>query len=112
MKIAVVDKQTSIQQPNKAAKTEQEIKLLKRKKACQDFEAILVGKLMKESMAGARKISKGSDAEDARPFGPLEDLTVEMVAEEICESGGVGLWKMLYDQVSQQNGVNGDSGDK
>ena len=84
----------------------------KLKKACQDFEAILVGKLMKESMAGARKISKGSDAEDARPFGPLEDLTVEMVAEEICESGGVGLWKMLYDQVSQQNGVNGDSGDK
>ena len=84
----------------------------KLKKACQDFEAILVGKLMKESMAGARKISKGSDAEDARPFGPLEDLTVEMVAEEICESGGVGLWKMLYDQVSQQNGVNGDSGNK
>ena len=84
----------------------------KLKKACQDFEAILVGKLMKESMAGARKISKGSGAENSRPFGPLEDLTVEMVAEEICESGGVGLWKMLYDQVSQQNGVNGDSGNK
>ena len=84
----------------------------KLKKACQDFEAILVGKLMKESMAGARKISKGSGAEDSRPFGPLEDLTVEMVAEEICESGGVGLWKMLYDQVSKQNGVNGDSGNK
>ncbi len=84
----------------------------KLKKACQDFEAILVGKLMKESMAGARRISKGSGAEDSRPFGPLEDLTVEMVAEEICESGGVGLWKMLYDQVSQQNGVSGDSGNK
>lgn len=84
----------------------------KLKKACQDFEAILVGKLMKESMAGARKISKGAEAEDSRPFGPLEDLTVEMVAEEICESGGVGLWKMLYDQVSQQNGVSDDSGNK
>ena len=65
---------------------------------------------MKDMMAQSRRLGKGAD--ENRPFGALEDLTVEMVAEEICESGGVGLWKMLYDQVSQQNGVNGDSGDK
>ena len=78
----------------------------KLKRACQDFEAVLVGKMMKDSFALSRRISRGGN--DTRPFAPLEDLTVEMAAERICESGGVGLWKMLYEQVSKQNGKSGD----
>lgn len=37
--------------------------------------------------------------ERKREYGPLEDTVVEMVSEHLSENQGVGLWKVLYEQL-------------
>lgn len=69
----------------------------KLKEACRQFESILLAELWKKMNANARRISGKSDSD--RPFGPLEDLAVEMSAEQLAKEGGVGMWRMLYDQL-------------
>ena len=69
----------------------------KLKEACQQFESILLAELWKKMNANARSIG-GRDESD-RPFGPLEDLAVEMSAEQLAKDGGSGMWRMLYDQL-------------
>lgn len=69
----------------------------KLKEACQQFEAILWSKLWKDMRNSAMSIS-GSDKE--RPWGKMEDLSLEMATDDLVESsGGAGLWKMLYDSM-------------
>ncbi len=67
------------------------------KEACQQFEGILLSMLWKDMMRTAREM--GNDTK--RPFGPLEDTAVEMASQSLSEGGGVGLWKMLYDQLQE-----------
>ena len=69
----------------------------KLKEACQQFESILLAELWKKMNANARSIG-GRDESD-RPFGPLEDLAVEMSAEQLAKDGGSGMWRMLYEQL-------------
>jgi Rod binding domain-containing protein len=69
----------------------------KLKESCQQFESILWAQMWKKMKANARAI--GGKTEDSRPWGPLEDLSVEMASEELAKSGGSGLWKILYDQM-------------
>ena len=69
----------------------------KLKEACQQFESILLAELWKKMNANARSIGGKSDSQ--RPFGPLEDLSVEMSAEQLAKEGGAGMWRMLYDQL-------------
>ncbi len=70
----------------------------KLKEACQQFESILLAELWKKMNANARSIGGRSDSD--RPFGPLEDLAVEMSAEQLAKEGGAGMWRMLYDQLA------------
>lgn len=75
--------------------------VLKRKekqleKACKQFEGVFLASLWKEMMASARRLG-GEDRK--RPFGPMEDTAVEMASEALSEAEGVGLWKVLYDQL-------------
>ena len=80
--------------PDSAGKDKEREKL---KEACQQFESILLAELWKKMNAGARSISGRSDSD--RPFGPMEDLSVEMSAEQLAKDGGAGMWRMLYDQL-------------
>lgn len=67
------------------------------KESCQQFEAILWSKLWKDMRNSARAIN-GSDKN--RPWGQMEDLSLEMASEDIVKSsGGAGMWKMLYDSM-------------
>jgi Rod binding domain-containing protein len=70
----------------------------KLKEACRQFESILLAELWKKMNANARSISGRKDSD--RPFGPLEDLSLEMSAEQLAKDGGAGLWRMLYDQLA------------
>ncbi|OPZ39500.1 MAG: hypothetical protein BWY99_01385 [Synergistetes bacterium ADurb.BinA166] len=72
----------------------------KLKEACQQFESILLAELWKKMNADARRISGRSDSD--RAFGPLEDLAVEMSAEQLAREGGTGMWRMLYDSLVVQ----------
>lgn len=75
-------------------KTEDALKL---KESCKQFESILWSKIWKDMRNSAMEIS-GSDKE--RPWKQMEDLTLEMASEDLVEdSGGAGLWKMLYDSM-------------
>ncbi|EFC91999.1 MULTISPECIES: hypothetical protein [Dethiosulfovibrio] len=68
------------------------------KKACQDFESVFMAQTWKEMMKQAREI--GGKDEDDRPFGILEDLSVEMASEALAGQNDNGLWKVLYDSLA------------
>jgi Rod binding domain-containing protein len=67
----------------------------KLKESCQQFESILWAQMWKKMKANASAIGGG----ETKPWGQLEDLSVEMASEELAKSGGAGLWKVLYDQM-------------
>ncbi len=70
---------------------------LKLKESCQQFESILWAKLWKDMRNSAMSIS---GADKHRPWGKMEDLSLEMASDDLVESsGGAGLWKMLYDSM-------------
>jgi Rod binding domain-containing protein len=64
--------------------------------ACKQFEGTMFSKLWKDMMKTARN-PLGEDKK--REYGPLEDTVVEMVSEHLSENQGVGVWKVLYDQL-------------
>ncbi len=88
--------------------------VLKRKekqleKACKQFEGVFLASLWKEMMASARRLG-GEDRK--RPFGPMEDTAVEMASEALSEAEGVGLWKVLYDQLQESLSAEVSAGGK
>ncbi|MBQ9419708.1 MAG: hypothetical protein IJU31_04945 [Synergistaceae bacterium] len=88
-------------------KTEDAIKL---KESCQQFESILWSKLWKDMKKTAMSIS-GADKE--RPYKQMEDLSLEMAADDLVESsGGAGLWKMLYDSMIGKVAADKDAAER
>ena len=70
------------------------------KESCQQFESIFLAEIWKKMGSLSRKISGKEDKD--RPFAQMEDLALEMSAEELSKSGGIGLWKMLYEDLLPQ----------
>jgi len=70
------------------------------KESCQQFESIFIAEIWKKMGTLSRQISGKQDKD--RPFAQMEDLALEMSAEELSKSGGIGLWKMLYEELIQQ----------
>ena len=70
----------------------------KLKESCLQFESLLIAELWKKMASSARKI--GGKKDEDRPFGPLEDLSVEMASEYLTKSGGMGLGTVLYDRLA------------
>ena len=70
------------------------------KESCQQFESIFIAEIWKKMGTLSRKISGKEDRD--RPFAQMEDLALEMSAEELAKSGGIGLWKALYDDLLPQ----------
>jgi Rod binding domain-containing protein len=70
------------------------------KESCQQFESIFIAEIWKKMGSLSRKISGKEDKD--RPFAQMEDLALEMSAEELSKSGGIGLWKMLYEELIPQ----------
>jgi len=67
------------------------------KEATQQFESILWSQIWKQMKSNARAIS-GNDQD--RTWKQMEDLVVSMATEELTiNSGGAGLWRMLYDEM-------------
>ena len=68
------------------------------KQSCQQFEAILWSKLLKDMKKSAHEIS-GSDKN--RAWQQMEDVSQEMATDDIItKSGGAGLWKVLYNSLA------------
>lgn len=67
---------------------------------CKQFEGLMFAKIWKDMLKSARNF--GEAQEKKREYGPLEDTVVEMVSEHLSESQGIGVWKVLYDQLHAQ----------
>jgi Rod binding domain-containing protein len=67
--------------------------------ACKQFEGTMFSKLWKDMMKTARN---PLGEEKKRVYGALEDTAAEMVSEHLSESQGVGVWKVLYDQLHER----------
>lgn len=72
----------------------------KLKESCQQFESVFIAEIWKKMSSTARKINGKEDMD--RPFGQMEDLALEMSSEQLSKSGGIGLWKMLYEDMLPQ----------
>ncbi len=70
----------------------------KLRESCLQFESLLMAELWKKMASSARKI--GGKKDEDRPFGPLEDLSVEMASEYLSKNGGMGLGTVLYDRLA------------
>lgn len=68
------------------------------KKACQEFESIFLNQLMK-SMRDTVPDSGFFDKGVA--FNIVQSMHDEALTEELSNSGGIGLAKQLYDQLSK-----------
>ena len=66
---------------------------------CKQFEGIFLATMWKDMMKSAKSFG-GEEKKNA--FAPMEDLAMEMVSEHLSESQGVGMWKVLYDQLHLQ----------
>ena len=66
---------------------------------CKQFEGTMFAKLWKDMLKSSRTIG---GKENKREYGVLEDTVVEMVSEHLSEQQGVGVWKVLYDQLHEQ----------
>ncbi|MDR1650849.1 MAG: hypothetical protein LBR87_03600 [Synergistaceae bacterium] len=67
--------------------------------SCRQFEGQIFGKLWKDMLKSARSVG---GEEKKREYGPLEDTVVEMVSEHLSQSQGIGVWKVLYDNLHKQ----------
>lgn len=63
--------------------------------ACRSFEGLFLADLWKNMMRSARALGGG----DKRTYAALEDTAVEMSCESLSQGEGIGLWKILYDQL-------------
>ena len=67
--------------------------------SCKQFEGTIFSKIWKDMMKSARSIGGG---DSKRIYAPLEDTVMEMVSEHLSESQGIGVWKVLYDNLHSQ----------
>lgn len=91
-----IDKKNSFPEPTIEQYRRQERTL---EETCKQFEGTMFSKLWKDMLKSARAIG---GKEEKREYGVLEDTVVEMVSEHLSQQQGVGVWKVLYDQLHEQ----------
>lgn len=102
MKISVVEKQSSpIQQTGKTAKTEQEIKLLKLKKACQDFESIFIYYMLKSMRTSDSKSNLFGEGLGSDIFMQMFD---QGLADKMAASGQLNIAKNMFSKYAAMVG--------
>lgn len=74
----------------------------KLKKTCSDFESLLVYQLLKNMR---QTIPKSGFMGSSHAQGTYEMMLDQKIADDLAKKGkGVGLQKMLYDQITRLNG--------
>lgn len=69
------------------------------REACQQFEGLLLGILLKESLSDT--LSEGGE-DGSAGFGQFRDFCMEQVATSMAESSSMGIADQLYEQLSMQ----------
>jgi Rod binding domain-containing protein len=97
MKISVVEKQSQVPQTTKASKDEREIKLLKLKKACQDFESIFVYYMLKSMRSSDSKSNLFGEGLGSDIFQQMFD---QGLAEKMSASGQLNIASSMYNKYA------------
>lgn len=71
------------------------------REACEQFEGLLLGILLKESLA-APPPAEGDEESGAGGFDQFREFCVEQVATSLSGSASMGIADQLYEQMSQQ----------
>lgn len=66
------------------------------RQACTDFEGVLLGMLLKQSLAVDREDEEGAQGNDI-----LMDFGSEQVARDLGKSGTMGIADMMFKQMSR-----------
>jgi peptidoglycan hydrolase FlgJ len=72
---------------------------LRLRDACQQFEGLLLGILLKESL---RENLSESAGDTASGFEQFRDFCTEQVASTMAESSSMGIGDQLYEQLRQE----------
>ena len=70
--------------------------------ACQQFEGLLVGIMLKEAL---REEPTGGDEESGGHFEPFREFCTEQVAASLSESAALGIGDQLYEQMRPQGSL-------
>lgn len=70
--------------------------------ACQQFESIFVHQMISQMRA---TIPEGGLFEKSQGEKIFQDMLDEKYAENISKAGGIGLAKILYDQLSEKTNI-------
>jgi peptidoglycan hydrolase FlgJ len=99
-----LNKTLNLSQTNTALTKEQKGQLLKIKKTCQDFEAIFIYSLLKNMR---QTIPKSKNAISYSSNDTYNMILDQKIAENFSRKGnGLGLQKMLYDQLTKNQTKN------
>lgn len=71
------------------------------REACEQFEGLLLGILLKESLA-TQPAAEGDEESGAGGFDQFREFCVEQVATSLAGSASMGIADQLYEQMSQQ----------
>ncbi len=69
------------------------------REACQQFEGMLLGIILKESL---RETFKDSEDDAGASMEQFRDFCVEQVANSLAETSSIGVADQLYEQFRQQ----------
>jgi Rod binding domain-containing protein len=101
MKISVIDKQIPIEKTGKTSKAEQEIKLLKLKKACQDFESIFIYYMLKSMRTSDSKTNLFGKGLGSDIFMQMFD---EGLADKMAASGQLNIAGAMFSKYAAMVG--------
>jgi soluble lytic murein transglycosylase-like protein len=97
MKISVAEKQSPVPQTTKASKDEREIKLLKLKKACQDFESIFIYYMLKSMRSSDSKSNMFGEGLGSDIFQQMFD---QGLADKMASSGQLDIASSMYNKYA------------
>ncbi|MFH0881293.1 MAG: rod-binding protein [Lentisphaerota bacterium] len=69
--------------------------------ACKDFEGFFIGIIMKEGMLSSMENTEG---ENSQSSAGMQELAIEQVAQQLGDTGSMGLADVLYRQFALQKG--------
>ena len=84
--------------PNSQQKKEE----LQMRDACEQFEGLLLGIMLKEALSQEATESAG---DSAAGFDQFREFCVEQVATSVSKSSSTGIADQLYEQMSQQGRI-------
>ncbi|MDD3119231.1 MAG: hypothetical protein PHQ27_08640 [Victivallales bacterium] len=76
------------------------------RRACNEFEAVLTAKMLKEGMQSAKEL--GGDEEEDSGCAGFKDMAYDQLASFIGRQGMLGLGEMLYNATKDRLKVTGE----